>query len=105
VVLLRWVDLSSADLVDVISSSGGIQSWMKDSRPVMMRFLQFHAEIACVSRKFERCLAKVNDHKSMLNIADGQLKEVEPFLDSQYEKITVASLNIRLIIACECRCV
>lgn len=70
-VLLRWIDLGSVDLVDAISSSGGIQSWMQDRRPVMMRFLQFHAEIACVSRKFERCLAKVSNHKSMLHIANG----------------------------------
>jgi len=52
-------DVDSADIQGAINSSGGIEQWMKENRLMMMRFLQFHAEIACVSRKFDGCLAKV----------------------------------------------
>ena len=89
--------LAAQGIIDV---SGGYKEWMGKNRGLYLRFLQVCAEMACVSKDFDKCNARVGRSAAKPNL---QIEDCLPYLETPYERITVATLSVRLCIAGELR--
>jgi hypothetical protein len=77
----------------IIDISGGAEGWMQKNRGLYLRFLQVWTEMACVTKDFDECNAKVSLSGDQ---AEHQIKGCLPYLDTPWERIVVAILDVRL---------